>query len=58
VTVIKCLCGGEYTRVPDSDVEDLPPSFTARRFHCDACGGSDWVTPDDLGYDEWPDDAP
>ena len=53
----KCLCGGDYHRVPDEEVDEMPPAFIARRYHCNDCNGDDWVLPEDLGLDDWPDDS-
>lgn len=50
---MKCLCGGKYMLVPDDEVTELPPSFTARYFHCKTCDGYDWLTPEEFGVDTW-----
>lgn len=53
--MFKCLCGHEYTPVPDEEAETMPPSFRARLFRCDACKSLDWVDPTDLGIEDWED---
>lgn len=49
-----CACGGPYTLIPDEEVTDLPPTMQARKFHCADCLADDWLTPWDIGLDEWP----
>jgi hypothetical protein len=50
----KCLCGNEYTLVPDEETVGMPPSFTARQFHCKICGAYDWLEAYDLELEDWP----
>lgn len=57
MSALKCRCGGTYTRIPDEEVDDLPPSSTAYKFYCAACDCAEWVEPWDLGLDEWPENT-
>lgn len=50
----KCPCGNPYTPLPDEEATDLPPTMTARLFHCPTCGGLDWCEAEDFGLEDWP----
>ncbi len=50
----KCPCGNPYTPLPDEEATDLPPTMSARLFHCPVCGGLDWCEAEDFGLEDWP----
>lgn len=51
----KCLCGANYSPVPDEEAQGTPKSFVAKQFKCETCGALDWLEPYDLGADSWED---
>ena len=51
--MLKCLnCNREAILVPDEDVDEMPPTMTARQMLCDKCG-KEWVEPEYFNLDGW-----
>ncbi len=53
---LKCTCGGTYYLVPDEDAATMPPSFTAKLFHCSNCDATDWQEAEFFNLEDWPED--
>jgi hypothetical protein len=43
--------------VPDEEITGEIPSFTSRQILCTNCGVKEFMEADELGLDEWPDEA-
>ena len=52
--MLKCLnCGKAAVLVDDSELEEMPPTLSARLLYCAACDIKEFVEADELGYEDW-----